>query len=80
MAEFEVVRDDDNERRAGYADAKREIETMGSCPVCHAERYLERTKPARGYMSGWRLAMMGARYELKHECGLAAEIDKENQV
>ena len=52
----------------GYSDAKLDIETMLSCPVCHAIKYLEATKgPASPYLKGWRLAMIDAKYSLSHE-------------
>ena len=58
----------DDDRREGYRDAGEDLETMVSCPVCHALKYLAATEPALGYMSGWRLAMIEVKHSWQHTC------------
>ena len=60
----------DSERREGYQDAMADLETMLSCPVCHAIQYREQTGPmAPGYGQGWRIAMLEVVHEWSHTCG-----------
>lgn len=58
--------------RQGFEDANEEVESLLSCPVCWADKWLANSPgPGVGsdYYRGYRMQLIFTTCLLKHECG-----------